>query len=55
MNNITAICCFLNYIKAFDTIKWNLMWLILKKMGVPEHLITIIKIIYANNQVYIHI
>jgi len=23
--NITALCCFLDYTKAFDTVKWNLL------------------------------
>lgn len=53
--NITAIYCFLDYTKTFDTIKWNLLWLILKEMGVSDHLITIIKMIYANNQAYVRV
>lgn len=31
------------------------VWLILKEAGVPGYLITIIKMIYANNQAYVHI
>lgn len=45
--NITDICSFLYYTKAFDTVEWNLLWLILKEMRDPQHLIVIIKIIYV--------
>ncbi|KAL4083848.1 hypothetical protein QTP88_029164 [Uroleucon formosanum] len=53
--NITVICCFLDYTKAFDMVKWNLLWSILKEMRVPEHLIAIIKIIYTNGQAHVRV
>lgn len=31
------------------------MWLILKEIEVPEYLIVIIKMIYANNQAYVRV
>ena len=30
--------CFIDYAKAFDCVDHNLLWKILKEMGIPEHL-----------------
>ena len=31
--------CFIDYAKAFDCVDHNKLWKILKKMGIPDHLI----------------
>ena len=31
--------CFIDYIKAFDSVGHNTLWKILKEMGIPDHLI----------------
>ena len=30
--------CFIDYAKAFDCVDHNKLWIILKEMGIPEHL-----------------
>ena len=30
--------CFIDYAKAFDCVDYNLLWKILKEMGIPDHL-----------------
>ena len=36
--------CFLNYAKAFDIVDHNKLWKILKEMGIPDHLICLLRI-----------
>ena len=35
--------CFLDYAKAFDCVDHNKLWKILKEMGIPEHLICLLR------------
>ena len=36
--------CFIDYAKAFDCVDHNKLWPILKEMGIPEHLICLLRI-----------
>jgi hypothetical protein len=42
--------CFIDYSKAFDCIDHNRMWNNLRDMGVPEHLIILIKYLYTKQE-----
>ena len=35
--------CFLDYAKAFDCVDHNKLWTILKEMGIPDHLICLLR------------
>ena len=39
--------CFIDYAKAFDCVDHNKLWKILKEMGIPEHLVSILRNLYA--------
>ena len=39
--------CFIDYAKAFDCVDHNKLWKILKKMGIPDHLICLLRNLYA--------
>ena len=39
--------CFIDYAKAFDCVDHNKMWKILKEMGIPDHLICLLRNLYA--------
>ena len=41
------ICfCFINYANAFDCVDHNKLWKILKEMGIPDHLICLLRNLY---------
>ena len=42
--------CFIDYAKAFDCVDHNKLWKILKEMGIPEHLICLLRILYAGQE-----
>ena len=42
--------CFLDYAKAFDCVDHNKLWKILKEMGIPEHLISLLRNLYAGQE-----
>ena len=42
--------CFIDYAKAFDCVDHNKLWKILKEMGVPDHLICLLKNLYASQE-----
>ncbi|CAH2296256.1 Hypothetical predicted protein [Pelobates cultripes] len=42
--------CFINYSKAFDCVDHNNMWQVLKEMGVPDHLITLLRNLYVDQE-----
>jgi hypothetical protein len=44
----TMIMCFIDYSKAFNCMDHSRLWNTLKNMGVPEHLIALIRSLYAN-------
>ena len=35
--------CFINYAKAFDCMGHNKLWKILKEMGIPDHLTSLLR------------
>jgi len=39
--------CFINYAKAFDCVDHNQLWKILKEIGIPDHLICLLRNLYA--------
>ena len=39
--------CFINYAKAFDYVDHINLWKILKEMGIPDHLIWLLRNLYA--------
>ena len=45
------ICfCFIDYAKAFDCVDHNKLWKILQGMGIPDHLICILRNLYAGQE-----
>ena len=42
------ICfCFIDYAKAFDCADHNKLWKILREMGIPDHLTSLLRNLYA--------
>ena len=39
--------CFIDYAKAFDCVDHNILWNILKEMGIPDHLTCLLRNLYA--------
>ena len=39
--------CFIDYAKAFDCVDHNKLWKILKEMGIPDHLICLLRNLHA--------
>ena len=42
--------CFIDYAKAFDCVDHNKLWKILKDMGIPDHLICLLRNLYAGQE-----
>ena len=42
--------CFLDYAKDFDCVDHNKLWKILKEMGIPDHLICLLRNLYAGKE-----
>ena len=42
--------CFIDYAKAFDCVDQNKLWKILKEMGIPDHLICLLRNPYAGQE-----
>ena len=42
--------CFIDYKKAFDYVDHQRLWCILKNMGVPDHLIVVVRNLYTNQE-----
>ena len=42
--------CFIGYAKAFDCVDHNTLWKILKEMGIPDHLICLLRNLYAGQE-----
>ena len=40
--------CFIDYTKAFDCMDHNKLWKILKEMGIPDHLICLLRNLYRS-------
>ena len=41
---------FIEYAKAFDCVDHNKLWKILKEMGIPDHLICLLRNLYAGQE-----
>jgi len=41
---------FIDYAKAFDCVDHNKLWKLLKEMGIPDHLICLLKNLYAGQE-----
>ena len=41
---------FIDYAKAFDCVNHNKLWEILKEMGIPDHLICLLRNLYAGQE-----
>ena len=42
--------CFIDYAKAFDYVDHNKVWKILKETGIPDHLICLLRNLYAGQE-----
>ena len=42
--------CFIDYAKAFDCVDHNTLWKILKEMGILDHLICLLRNLYAGQE-----
>ena len=42
--------CFIDYAKAFDCVDHNKLWKILKEMGIPDHVIGLLRNLYAGQE-----
>ena len=42
--------CFTDYAKAFDCVHHHKLWNILKEMGIPDHLICLLRNLYAGQE-----
>ena len=42
--------CFIDYAKAFDCVDHNILWKILKEMGIPDHLNFLLRNLYAGQE-----
>ena len=42
--------CFIDYVKAFDCVDHNKLWKILKEMGVPDLLTSLLRNLYAGQE-----
>ena len=42
--------CFIDLAKAFDCVDHNKLWKILKEMGIPDHLMCLLKNLYAGQE-----
>ena len=42
--------CFIDYAKAFDCVDHNQLWKILKEIGIPDHLICLLRNLYADQE-----
>ena len=42
--------CFITYAKAFDCVDHSKLWHVLKEMGVPDHLIYLLRNLYVRQE-----
>ena len=46
----TCNVCFIDYTKAFDCVDHNKLWKILKEMGIPDHLTSLLRNLHAGQE-----
>ena len=42
--------CFIDYAKTFDCVDHHKLWKILKEMGIPDHLTSLLRNLYAGQE-----
>ena len=42
--------CFMDYAKAFDCVDHNKLWKILKEVGIPDHLTSLLRNVYVGQK-----
>ena len=42
--------CFIDYAKTFDCVDHNKLWKILKEMGIPDHLVCLLRNLFAGQE-----
>ena len=42
--------CFVDYAKAFDCVDHNKLWKILTELGIPDHLIRLLRTLYVGQE-----
>ena len=42
--------CFIDYAKAFDCVDHNKLWKIIQEMGIPDHLICLLRNLYTGQE-----
>ena len=42
--------CFIDYDKVFDCVDHNKLWQVLKEMGIPDHLTSLLRNLYADQE-----
>ena len=47
--------CFVDYAKAFDCVHQKKLWKILREMGIPDHLICLLRNLYAGQETTVRI
>ena len=47
--------CFIDYAKAFDYVVHNKLWKILQEMGIPGHLICLLRNLYAGQEILLEL
>ena len=53
--NVTAFLLFVDFEKAFDSVKWHYLWEFLHSFGVPDHLISLMKKLYDDNSATVRV
>ena len=46
---------FIDYVKAFVYVDQNILWKILKEMGIPDHLICLLRNLYAGQEAIVRL
>ena len=46
----TIYFCFIDYAKAFDCVDRNILWKILKEVGIPDYLTCLLRNLYAGQE-----
>ena len=41
---------FMNYVKAFDFVDHNILWKVLKEMGIPDHYTSLLRNLYVGQE-----
>ena len=54
-SSIKTSICFIDYAKAFDCVDHNKLWKILKEMGIPDHLTSLLRNLYAGQEATVRI